>query len=158
MLGIFNVSQRALTEIIPLSSFPGVVPGVRYVIRAHNSGKTSSPVKLGSPAAFVSGSYEVGGFDILTAAPVFAAASAKHGHVSVANFGLVGKMTGSVAIVRQTVARQENGRILVDTSLKALGVLGEYRTLPSSGVSLCTSFSLTQHPRDLHFVLAQHGH
>lgn len=43
----------------------------------------------------------------------------------IANLGLIGKMAAPATIVNNTITKTENGRILIDTSLKALGVLGK---------------------------------
>lgn len=79
----------------------------------------------GSPGSFVSGLYDVGGYDILTAAPARTLPSRRYGSVSVANFGLVEKMTGSTAITSNYIIQKENGRVFVDTSMRALGVIGK---------------------------------
>ena len=50
----------------------------------------------------------------------------------IANMGLLGKMTGAAAIVRNEMIMEENGRITMETSLKALGVLGKHNIIPSS--------------------------
>jgi hypothetical protein len=51
------------------------------------------------------------------------------GRVFVTNLGLVGKMTGAAAIVSTSIELQLNGRIYIDTRLKALGVLGIQHSL-----------------------------
>lgn len=83
-----------------------------------------------SPGSSVSGLYDIGGYDILTAAPLATMPSQKHGTISVANFGLVGKMTGSAAIISSDINLKDNGRVFIDVCLKALGVLGEYQECP----------------------------
>jgi hypothetical protein len=82
---------------------------------------------LGSPGSFISGLYEVGGYDILTAIPVRTLPSHKHGSISVGNFGLLGKMTGSAGLTNHNVVQRENKRVYIDTSMKALGTLGKCR-------------------------------
>ena len=125
-MAIFNVSQRSLAEIIPLKSFPGVVPELEYVVRAHTTGKVTTPISLDSPASFISGSLDVAGFEIFTACPIGSVDSDKHGVISVANLGLLGKMTGCAAITSHKITKKENSRIFVETNMKALGVLGEF--------------------------------
>jgi hypothetical protein len=45
-------------------------------------------------------------------------------NMRIANLGLVGKMSGAAAIVDNKITELPNGRVLLDTNLKALGVLG----------------------------------
>lgn len=125
MVAIFNISARPLTELIPLSCFPGTVPSLHYVVRAHVSGKTSSPMNLGDPTSLITGSLDVRGYEILTAFHAVPLTGQKHGDMWVANLGLISKMTGGVAIEAGSVALKENGRVLVDVKLKALGVFGK---------------------------------
>lgn len=42
----------------------------------------------------------------------------------IANLGLLGKMAGAAAVVDTKMTKLNNGRIFIDTTLKALGVLG----------------------------------
>ena len=57
------------------------------------------------------------------------------GLVSIANLGLVGKMTGSAAITSNQAILLENGRVFLDTRVKALGVLGVYiSSLPKMSI------------------------
>jgi len=43
----------------------------------------------------------------------------------IANLGLLGKMAGAAAVVDNKITKLENGKIVIDTNLKALGVLGK---------------------------------
>lgn len=95
------------------------------MIRAHTSGKVSDPITPGSSGAFLTTSLDVGGYEILTAVPLGAIISEKHGTISIGNMGLVGKMTGCAAITSHVVAKRNSGRVFIDTNMKALGVLGE---------------------------------
>ncbi|KAK4084542.1 uncharacterized protein Triagg1_1022 [Trichoderma aggressivum f. europaeum] len=126
MVAIFNISARPLTELIPLSCFPGTVPSVHYVVRAHVTGKTSVPMNIGNPTSLITGSLDVRGYEILTAFHAVPLTGQKHGDMWVANLGLISKMTGGVAIAASSVAMKENGRASVVVKLKALGVFGVY--------------------------------
>lgn len=42
----------------------------------------------------------------------------------IANLGLLGKMAGAAAVVDNKITKLENEKIVIDTNLKALGVLG----------------------------------
>lgn len=123
-MGVFNISARPLTDIVPLERFPGVLSSMRYVVRAHSTGAMSKPVQTGLPASLLTVSLGVRGWDIFTAYPLEIFHTETGGSVSVANLGLVAKMTGSAAILRSDYDLEHNGRVLMDTTVKALGVLG----------------------------------
>lgn len=126
IVGLFNVSTaRALAELIPLARFPGVASSARYVVRSHVSGRATPPLEVGAPASLLTVSLPPRGFDILCAFPLTAFASRTRGEVLLASLGLVGKMTGCAAVLSTVFDLRENGRMLIDTNLKALGVLGE---------------------------------
>ncbi|KAI0126386.1 raffinose synthase Sip1 [Xylariales sp. AK1849] len=134
-LGVFNISARPLTELVPLSRFPGVLPSVSYIVRAHSSGTVTPVVKTTSPAAILPVSLEVRGYDIFTAFPVSQFDSDSIGRVYTANLGLIGKMTGAAAITMNEIELLHNGRVFLDTKIKALGILGIYiSTLPQMTV------------------------
>ncbi|OLN82928.1 putative galactinol-sucrose galactosyltransferase 6 [Colletotrichum chlorophyti] len=126
ILGVFNISARPLTEIIPLASFSGVLRSMRYVVRAHSSGKVSPPVSPGSPESSLTVSLDVRGYDIFTAYPLSSFESETKGKVWTANLGLVGKMTGAAAIVNSDFMLRHDGKVELKTRVKALGVLGLY--------------------------------
>ncbi|KAK3300541.1 glycoside hydrolase superfamily [Chaetomium fimeti] len=132
IVGVFNVRAAGgvVTEVLPLGRFPGVVGGVesgrRYVVRAHRSGRVTAPLEVGSPAAVLTVSLGVRGCDVLCAYPLHAVESKTRGEVLLANLGLVGKMTGCAAVLRTGFEVRENGRMVVDATVKALGVLGVY--------------------------------
>ncbi|KAF2664962.1 glycoside hydrolase [Microthyrium microscopicum] len=131
VLGVFNVSQAALSELVGLVDFPGSEEG-EYVVRSHTLERTSLPMRRGEKHAFVHAELDVGGYDILTAYPL-KDLSASCGKIQVANLGLVGKMSGAAAIIssslyfedeRAKVPSELAKRARVWTSLKALGTWG----------------------------------
>ncbi|KAE8443523.1 hypothetical protein EG329_001763 [Mollisiaceae sp. DMI_Dod_QoI] len=134
IVGVFNVSQRPLTELIPLSKFPGVVKGQYYIVRAHSSGLISNPMQIIDRDALIHISLGIRGYDILSAYPlqgfvvekVVEKVDEKEQITWIANLGLLGKMAGAAAITNNKITMLENGRILIDTSIKALGTLGLY--------------------------------
>ncbi|KAK8132479.1 glycoside hydrolase superfamily [Apiospora kogelbergensis] len=131
MLGVFNISSRPLTELIPLSRFSGVIQSMKYIIRAHKSEKVSEIVTPSSPTALLPVSLEVRGYDIFTVFPLSQFQSDTKGSVYAANLGLIGKMTGAAAIMSSELELMYNGKVMLDTRLKALGTLGLYiSTLP----------------------------
>jgi hypothetical protein len=123
MIGFFNVSQRPLSELIPLSKFPGVVEAQYYVIRAHSSGAVCKPMQVVDKNALLSISLGIRGYDILSAYPLRGFVDGNE-TTWVANLGLLGKMAGAAAIVDNRITKLENGRIFIDTNIKALGTLG----------------------------------
>lgn len=126
IMGVFNISTRELTNIIPLDRFSGVVSSIDYIIRAHSTGLVTPPVRIGDPASQLSVTLNERGYEIFTAYPLSTFDSETLGRVFVANLGLVRKMTGAAAIVSNDQDLLENGRVFIQTSIKALGVLGFY--------------------------------
>lgn len=125
MIGFFNVSQRPISELVPLSKFPGVVEAQYYVIRAHSSGLVSKPMQVVDKNGLIFISLGVRGYDILSAYPLRGFFDDKKNETTwVANLGLLGKMAGAAAIVDNRITKSENGRIFIDTNIKALGTLG----------------------------------
>lgn len=122
IIGIFNISRRPLSELIPLSKFPGVDTRP-HVIRSHGSGRVTAPLLSADPAALVHVSLGIRGYDILSSYPLQTVGS-DSAQIQIANLGLLGKMSGCAAIVGNKIAMLENGMVVVDTKLKALGVLG----------------------------------
>ncbi|KAL5327651.1 hypothetical protein ACEPPN_005352 [Leptodophora sp. 'Broadleaf-Isolate-01'] len=127
IIGFFNVSQRPLTELIPLSKFPGVVEAQYYIIRAHSSGLVSKPIQVVDANSLVTLSLGVRGYEIMSAYPLRGFFDEKKKETTwVANLGLLGKMAGAAAVVANHITKLENGKIVIDTNIKALGVLGLY--------------------------------
>jgi hypothetical protein len=125
MIGVFNVSQRPLTELISLSKFPGVIEAQYYVIRAHTSGLVSQPMQVVDPKALLYISLGVRGYEILSCYPLRGFVDENKQETTwVANLGLIGKMAAPAAVTGNKMLKLENGRILIDTNIKALGVLG----------------------------------
>lgn len=139
LIGAFNVSQRPLTELIPLSKFPGVVEAQYYIIRAHSSGLISKPLQVVDKNALLYLSLGVRGYEILSSYPLRGFANEKKGDSEtlwIANLGLLGKMAGACAVVGNKIKKLETGRVVIDTNLKALGVLG-MSSFSSSILSQC---------------------
>ena len=130
ILGIFNVSQRPLSEFVALHEFPGVETGQQYIVRAHSTGEISGAMKGDDPHALVSLQVEVKGWEILSAFPLRTftlrgSRGIENGATQVACIGLIGKMTGAAAITSSDVHVEGNGRLRMAVSVKALGVLGK---------------------------------
>jgi hypothetical protein len=136
IIGVFNVSTRPLTDIIPLASFRGIIPSSYYVIRSHVSGLVTPPVQTTSPSSLVTVSLDVRGYDIYCAYPLAVFHGETRGRFYLANLGLLGKMTGCAAVLHNTFQILENGRVFIDTNVKALGVLGKYYSLGSVLIQL----------------------
>jgi hypothetical protein len=130
MIGVFNVSQRPLSELIPLSKFPGVIEAQYYIVRAHSSGLISKPLQVVDSKALLYISLGIRGYDILSSYPLRGFVDTKKDETTwIANLGLLGKMAAPAAIVGNRMERLENGRILIDTNVKALGLLGMFKSI-----------------------------
>lgn len=115
--------------MIPLSKFPGVMQEQLYIVRAHTSGLVSGAVKVDDPDPLLHVSLDVRGYDIFSAYPLRGFVDNElFQNLYISNLGLLGKMSGAAAVVNNKVTVLGNQRILIDTNLKALGVLG---TCPS---------------------------
>ena len=125
IMGVFNISTRSITELIPLSRFSGVLSTIPYIICSHRSGKVTLPLEATSAASLLTVSLDVRDYDVLCAFPLSTFDTMTRGSVHITNLGLVGKMTGCAAILNSQFKLLENGQMFVDTTLKALGVLGK---------------------------------
>ncbi|THW41129.1 raffinose synthase protein-like protein Sip1 [Aureobasidium pullulans] len=122
-VGVFNCTQRPLSELIPLSTFAGAEEG-KYIIRAFTTSAISKPMSLGEKKSLVGVEIDVGGWEILSAHPVHEHTLHRGGAIAVASLGLLGKMTGAAAIESSDVYVDGQGRLRYSVLLKALGVLG----------------------------------
>ncbi|OTB04406.1 glycoside hydrolase family 36 protein [Hypoxylon sp. CI-4A] len=133
-LGVFNISQRSLSEIIPIADFPGIVSSALYIVRSHRSGLITTDPR--HPEGSVAVSLDVRDYDIFTAYPTTQYDSETNGSVYIANLGLIEKMTGAAAITASQSELLHTGKVFLDTRLKALGVLGVYiSSLPDMSIS-----------------------
>lgn len=142
MIGIFNVAQRPLSQLIPLSKFPGVKEAQYYVVRAHSSGLVSKPMQVVDKDALLYVTLGIRGYDILSSYPLRGFVHENRSGPSttwIANLGLVGKMAAAAAVADSRMIMTENGRVTIDTNLKALGVLG--RLSPVSASQILTESS-----------------
>ena len=130
ILGLFNISQRPLSELVNINTFPGIESQQEYIIRTHTTGEISCSMRVDSETPVVSLEVEVKGYEILSAFPLNSISSHASEHseppTSIAVLGLLGKMTGPAAVLSTKVNAAENGRLRISTTLKALGTLGIY--------------------------------
>ena len=126
ILGIFNISEQSLTELVPLRDFDGVTEeGKDYIIRAHPSGEISPPMSLSSEFSVVELALDTKGWNVLTAYPLYSLHPSSGERTDIAVLGLVGKMTGAAAVVGTPVFESRDmGAVRVNVTVKALGVLG----------------------------------
>jgi len=132
IVGVFNVSQQSLSELVSLTDFPGTEVG-DYIVRSHILERTSRPMQRSGEKSFVQVELDVKGYDILTAYPIRTLHTLVH-TIRVANLGLLSKMTGAAAIVSEQIYpaaensqssfEEQSRRARVWTSLKALGIWG----------------------------------
>jgi hypothetical protein len=132
ILGVFNCTQRTVAELISLDQFPGAEEGT-YIIRNHTTGQMTMPLNAQNSSFFVHLDLPIQGWEILSAFPLQNFELQRKGPadgpatISVANLGLLGKMTGAAAIVNtDSYIEMTSGRLRVWTSLKALGTYGLY--------------------------------
>ncbi|KAF2876898.1 raffinose synthase protein-like protein Sip1 [Massariosphaeria phaeospora] len=131
ILGVFNCTQRPLSEFIGLDQFPGAVKG-EYIIRSHTTGQVTNPTSAEKGATFVHLDLPLIGWEILSAYPLqHFKLERQHSaggpeDISVANLGILGKMTGAAAIVNTDTYIVQSGRLSIWTSLKVLGTYGLY--------------------------------
>jgi len=100
------------------------MPTTEYIVRSHKSGRITSNLRTEASTSVIAVSLALEGYDILCAFSLNSFEGKAHGPVSVTNLGLIGKMTGCAAILNTKIAVQENSRLLVVATVKALGVLG----------------------------------
>lgn len=50
IVGIFNTTINPQSALIPLATFPGVLPGLPYVVRSHVTGTLTAPLILPDPS------------------------------------------------------------------------------------------------------------
>ena len=147
ILGIFNLSEQALTELIPLRDFNGVEPQREYIIRAHPSGDISPPMSLDADFPVVELALDTKGWNILTAYPLCSVPNNAEERTDVAVLGLVGKITGAAAVVGTPGFEGRNiGGLKMSVVVKALGVLGILLLLPVSSVP-CIPHDPYHYPR-----------
>ncbi|KAI6246211.1 putative galactinol--sucrose galactosyltransferase 6 [Erysiphe necator] len=127
IIGCFNISEEYCSELIPLANFPAVKNDMQYIVRVHSTGIISKPLKLSDSDTLICISLETRGFDILSAFPLKRIINEnKDNEMLIANLGLLGKMTGAAAVIKSRTLQLENEIVLIETRLKALGVLGIY--------------------------------
>jgi hypothetical protein len=142
ILGVFNCTQQPLTELVGLDSFPGAEKGT-YVIRSHTSGQVTKPTNLEKNEALVHLELPIRGWEILSAYPLPSFKLDRNTplqgpeNISVANLGILGKMSGAAAILNADMyIDRSSGRLRVWTSLKVLGTYGKF-FLPESTFERC---------------------
>lgn len=128
ILALFNVSKRAISELVNLSSFPGIEQQEQYVVRAHTTGEVSGAMSLEMTLPILSVELDVKGYEIFSAYPLqsFDLGTKNPTTTQVAVLGLLGKMTGAAAVLKTETKIESQGRLLISTNLKALGRLGVY--------------------------------
>ncbi|KAF1913813.1 raffinose synthase protein-like protein Sip1 [Ampelomyces quisqualis] len=132
ILGVFNCAPRPLTELVGLDSFPGTEKGT-YIVRSHISGKITNPTSLEKNESLIHVELAVRGWEILSAYPLRSFKLKREqpwkgpDHISIANLGILGKMTGAAAIINTDSYIDEwSGLLRIYTSLKVLGTYGIY--------------------------------
>lgn len=134
LLGVFNISTMALTELINMkTSFRNLDQQKEYVIRAHTTGRITEPRRvLDGEDSFLVVSLEPSKWEIFTAIPV-EAVGVKENIVKIAALGIKENMTGIAALrdIRLYKGDDED-TVTIQADVCALGVLGMIWDLPDS--------------------------
>jgi hypothetical protein len=132
ILGVFNCTQHSITELIGLNQFPGAEQGT-YIVRSHSTGLVTSPTSVEKGNAFIHLELPVQRWEILSAFPLQSFKLERQheadgpADISVANLGLLGKMSGAAGIINtDSYVDRETGRLHIWTSLKVLGTFGRH--------------------------------
>jgi hypothetical protein len=133
ILALFNVSQRPLSELVNINSFPGIESEQEYIVHAHTTGEVSQCMKLDSETPVVSLEVEVKGYEILSAVPLRSITDVPSqtkdsipAATKVGVLGLLRKMTGAAAVLNTSTKVKTGGKLEIEVVLKALGVVGIY--------------------------------
>lgn len=125
MMGVFQTSEAQKACLIPLNEFRGMEEPGTYVVRAYTTGRVSHTLKLtGDFTPLVLATPSTKGYEIYSVYKLQTFKSQQGGNISVANLGLIDKMTGCAAIESSSYS-VGNSKISVVTKLRALGSLGE---------------------------------
>ncbi|KAL7269749.1 hypothetical protein RUND412_007573 [Rhizina undulata] len=121
VLGVFNVSNIALTEIMGLKELRGLYPRKEYILRGCNSGKI---VKIGTEDRdeFIVVALKPAEWEVFTIVPVI---STENLQTKVAALGLTRSITGIAAVEKVEVALVAE-KLVVGIVVKALGLLSVY--------------------------------
>jgi hypothetical protein len=142
ILGVFNVSQVPLEEIITLNEFPGTEEG-EYIIRTHVGKKIGKPTTRANQKSIVTLELGHKGYDILSATPL-RRLQIESGEVAISNLGLLGKLSGVAGIVGIDIYGEKNSRLRAYSSYKALGTIGEFNVIYFEGRnSQCLGFYIS---------------
>ncbi|KAI1298238.1 raffinose synthase Sip1 [Xylaria venustula] len=157
ILSVFNTRPHILTELIASDSFPGVIASSKYLIRSHNSGKTTEVTVNESRNTCLGVTLEVGSYDIFTAYPTTQLDTETNGRITIASLGLIGKMTGAAAIISNDFEFLPTGKVFSTTRLKALGILGLYISdLPHMSIDRDFMITIQGQPIPLETVTVDH--
>lgn len=122
MMGVFNCTTGPVAEIVRLEDFPGTEKGMQYVVHNYEDGRLSEIMETGG---LVVPRLEVQRWAIMTAHPVQFQTQGKK-RVATAALGLVDKMSGAAALLGYHTNVESSGRLRLEVTLKALGVLGVF--------------------------------
>ena len=131
ILALFNISERVLSELVNINAFPGIESNEEYIVRAHSTGEVSRSLRLDSEIPVVSLEIDIKGYEILSAYrlrsfELHSMSTQTSTSTKVAILGLLGKMTGAAAVTSYDMKLENSGKLQIEVSLKALGLLGIY--------------------------------
>lgn len=123
ILGIFNVSDGPISELLQLWDFANIDPTMSYVVRSA-CGTTSEPVKVHS-SLLLSIDVDVSEYAFLCAYPLTALAHNDNNEIIYMTvLGLQNKMINAAAIMSSTFAIEDNA-LTAKTVVKGFGFLGK---------------------------------
>lgn len=122
ILGIFNVSDGPISELLHLRDFANIDPTMSYVVRSA-CGRTSEPVKVDS-SLLLSIDVDVSQYAFLCACPLTALARKDSNEIIYMTvLGLQKKMINIAAIMSSTFGIEDNA-LTGKTVVKGFGFLG----------------------------------
>ena len=143
LLGVFNLADSKTSFILPITKFPGVNSHTstsegtgtkRWIVRSHISKRITSPIYPSDPIqpdSLLQCTLPIRGYDIWSALPVHTFHLPRsNSRLDLAIIGLLGKFTGSCAIISSSFnfvevnSASAGHRLKIHIQLKALGTLG----------------------------------
>lgn len=135
LLAVFNVSQTENTEFVHMQDFRGIDQHVNYIARSHKSGRVFTAGKQVQKFLLIL-TLAQRDWDFFTAIPVNKIQLPfRKAVVEVGTFGLISALTGVAAILHNSVEFL-NGRVVLNVTLKALGLLGKVKL--ATPLNLCS--------------------
>ena len=130
IMGVFNILQQEMAELVLLRHFYEIKHGRDYVVRKSTSGEVYGPFSSDQNIAVAELDLPPKGFEIFSAYPLLHTSDA-----SIAVLGLVGKFSGAAAVLDVDIQTHNLKPMTTSVKilLKTLGTLGIYISTLSLG-------------------------